>query len=277
MKRVMIDMESFREKEFLRREEHLQDVEPQHFIPGDEIKKKIHIVYVMTHVEICGGTKIILEHANHLCRAGQTVTLVSHFEQPLWFPFSKKINYIQVPFEKELAKGIPDCDVIIATYWREISECIDRGIAPVVYFEQGDYHLFDWEGVPEREKKYIYRQFQLVSYILTVSEGAASQIQRVFHRDAVVIHNAVNKKIFSPSWIFKHARKRKMTVLMVGSDKNQFKRMKDIKEAILEVMNKGYLICLIWITPDEPNSGFGTVYVNPKQKKSGNYFEKLIC
>lgn len=76
----------------------------------------------MTHVGICGGTKICFEHVNHLTRFNQRATIVSHFEKPTWFPIHKNVHYIQVPFEKELATGIPQCDVIVATYWREIYE-----------------------------------------------------------------------------------------------------------------------------------------------------------
>ncbi len=63
---------------------------------------------------------------------------------PNWFNLNKNVNFIQVPLEQILCENIPnDSDLIVTTYWREIYESIEQNIAPVVYFEQGDFHLFD--------------------------------------------------------------------------------------------------------------------------------------
>jgi hypothetical protein len=185
----MINLQAFRKGEFLRREKRLKHAQKQWLYISQTKHQQLHIVYVMTHIGICGGTKICFEHVNHLTRFNQRVTIVSHFDKPTWFPIHKDVNYIQVPFEKELATGIPRCDIIVATYWREIYECIAREIAPVVYFEQGDYHLFSWENVCERGKAYIFKQFQLVPFIYTVSRGGASiEIKKNFGRDSMVIN-----------------------------------------------------------------------------------------
>lgn len=86
------------------------------------------------------------------------MTIVAHYVKPAWFPI--EADYIQVPFDLELTKGIPDCDLIVATYWDHIQPCIETGIAPVVYFEQGDFHLFDYEKMNQTLKNYIQKQFQ---------------------------------------------------------------------------------------------------------------------
>ena len=136
MKRLF-DLAKFRQEEFLRREANLIQAHRQRLRRSDAFSGALHIVYVLTHTGVCGGTKIILEHACHLVLSGQKVTLVSHFEKPDWFLIDERVGYIQIPFTEELSFGIPACDVVVATYWREIFECILRGIAPVVYFEQG--------------------------------------------------------------------------------------------------------------------------------------------
>jgi glycosyltransferase involved in cell wall biosynthesis len=200
---------------------------------------------------------------------------VSHFEKPTWFPIDKEVEYILVPFERELASGIPPCDVIVATYWREIYECIAREIAHVVYFEQGDYHLFAWEGVSPREKDYIYKQFQLVPFIYTVSAGASEQISKIFGRDSAVIHNAVDHSIFyygpakrlSPN---PYNAEHTYTLAMIGSERNRFKGVEDIKRALPLLEERGYRVNLIWITPDEPLFPEGTVFVNPRQRLIGS-------
>src|SRR5690606_16234504 len=146
-----------------------------------EKEEPLHIVYVMTHVGICGGVKIIFEHANRLKRLGAKVTIVTHFVKPTWYPI--EAEYIQVPFDLELAKGIPDCDVIVATYWDHIQPCIETGIAPVVYFEQGDFHLFDYENMNLILKHFIHKQFKIPPFIYTVSQQAAEFIQNIYERE----------------------------------------------------------------------------------------------
>ncbi len=230
----------------------------------------LHIVYVMTHTGVCGGTKIILEQANQLVRQEQKVTLVSHFDKPDWFPVDNKVQYVQVPFSKELTLGIPCCDVVVATYWREIYECILRKKAPVVYFEQGDYHLFDWDHVDEREKAYIYVQYQTVPFLFTVSEGAADQIKNVFHREVDLIPNAIDERIFHPDPSKEHALE-VLRIAMIGSEQNEFKRIPDIRDAIRILEQRGYDVELYWVSPDMPMDPQGHLAVNPPQKTIGDF------
>jgi len=270
----MTDLKSFRDAEFARRETRLTQAERQILVPSREKKGALRIVYVMTHVGICGGTKIILEHVNHLSRFGQKVAIVSHFDKPTWFPMDSAVRYIKVPLERELALGIPPCDVIVATYWREIYECIARKIAPVVYFEQGDYHLFDWESVSPREKSYIYRQFQLVPFIYTVSAGASEQIEKIFGRKSKVINNAVDRSVFHPGpaerVLTQTADKsREYTLMMIGSESNESKGIEDIKKSLPLLEEFGYRINLVWVSPDQPSNPAGRVFVNPEQRVIG--------
>jgi len=246
----LFDLEAFRQQEFLRREANLKDAHWQELILCEAPSGPLHIVYVMTHVGVCGGTKIILEHANQLVQYGQKVSIVCHFDKPTWFPINPEVQYIKVPFDTELTFGIPPCHVIVATYWREIYECILRNIAPVVYFEQGDYHLFSWENVCERERNYIYAQFQTVPFIFTVSKGAADQIEANFRRKAEVIPNALNRSIFRPD--FSKMDDGVMRVAMIGSEQNAFKRLTDIKQAVKLLKDRGRTVELLWISPEEP-------------------------
>jgi len=270
----MIDLKSFRETEFLSRELQLRDAKKQELVETGDKHSQLHIVYVMTHVGICGGTKIILEHVNHLIRFKQRATIVSHFEKPTWFPLNKEVNYVQVPFEQELALGIPSCDVIVATYWREIYECIAREIAPVVYFEQGDYHLFAWQDVSQREKDYIYKQFQLVPFIYTVSQGASEQIKTNFGRDSTVINNAIDNKVFYHESLDSKQEKHEFTLMMIGSENNEFKRIGDIQEALSILSKSGYQLKTVWVTPDKPIHPIGSVFVNPEQSQIGSLLRK---
>ena len=214
----------------------------------EEKEEPLHIVDVMTHVGICGGVKIIFEHANRLKRLGAKVTIVTHFVKPTWYPI--EAEYIQVPFDLELAKGIPDCDVIVATYWDHIQPCIETGIAPVVYFEQGDFHLFDYENMNLILKHFIHKQFKIPPFIYTVSQQAAEFIQNIYEREAEVYPNAVDEKVFTPDGT--KMQSERPYLLMVGGESANFKGISYIMDAYESIKDE-FELDLYWITPETPS------------------------
>lgn len=231
--------------------------------------KPLQVVYLLGHVSVCGGVKIILEHANELIKCGAEVTLLSHFPKPEWFEI--QAIYFQVPFGIELARGIPsDCDVIVATYWDQLSACVESGIAPVVYFEQGDFHLWDWESVTDQKKKEIYALYQLPSYITTCSATGARKIREVFQRDATVFPNALNDQVFFP----KDTGIEGTDILGVGGEQATFKRIPDIWQACQLVQSKGFNITFTWVTQNTPSKPLGHVVVSPPQPALGDIYRQ---
>ncbi|MEH7301284.1 glycosyltransferase family 4 protein [Neobacillus drentensis] len=264
-------IQELRTKEFNNRLKRIPFATKQLLSKSNKMIENLHIVYAMTHVGICGGVKVIFEHCNKLQKLGVKVTIVSHFQKPSWFPV--EVEYTQVPFDLELAKGIPSCDLIVATYWDHIQACIETGIAPVVYFEQGDFHLFDYESMNRTLKNFIQKQFQIPPYIYTVSNQAAGLISKIYGREAQVFPNAVDETIFSTNGE-KEVGERPY-ILMVGGEHASFKGIPTIIEAYNMV--KGELdIDLYWITPGTPSedkkSQVTKVFVNPPQQKIGNLY-----
>jgi L-malate glycosyltransferase len=265
-------IQTLRTNEFNRRLARLPDAEKQLLT---RIRRKeddqLHIVYAMTHVGISGGVKVIFEHANRLKKAGARVTLVSHFQKPSWF--SIEADYIQVPFDLDLAKGIPSCDVIVATYWDHIQACIETGIAPVVYFEQGDFHLFDYDSMNGTLKNFIQRQLEIPPFIFTVSNQASKQIVSIYGREAKVIPNAVDEDIFTMNG--GKERGEKPYLLMVGAESAKFKGIADIISAYEKVKSE-FDIDLYWITPEQPSEAMkrrvAKVFVGPTQQKISSLY-----
>lgn len=265
-------IQTLRTNEFNRRLARLPDAEKQLLT---RIRRKeddqLHIVYAMTHVGISGGVKVIFEHANRLKKAGARVSLVSHFQKPSWFPI--ETEYIQVPFDLDLAKGIPNCDVIVATYWDHIQACIETGIAPVVYFEQGDFHLFDYDSMNGTLKNFIQRQLEIPPFIFTVSNQASKQIVSIYGREAKVIPNAVNEDIFTMNG--GKERGERPYLLMVGAESAKFKGIADIISAYEKVKSE-FDIDLYWITPEQPSEAMkkrvAKVFVGPTQQKISSLY-----
>lgn len=276
--KLLENIEKLREIEFAQREEKLKNAIPQKLVHKTKNKKYLNITYVMTWTEVCGGSKIILEQANRLTLLGHNVNLISHFPKPNWFPLNEKIKFIQVPWEKVLCEDIPkNSDIIIATYWREIYECIEQKIAPVVYFEQGDFHLFDRKALDDRTFNYINKQLQTVPYVFTVSSFAKEKLKEIYNKDSYVIPNAVDDKIF---FYKEHEKNDIINITIIGSEQAEFKKIPLIIEAVNRAKKDGYKIKLNWITPTKPEKINEEAIINPKQIVIGDTLRKTdiyIC
>ncbi|MCL2354894.1 MAG: glycosyltransferase family 4 protein [Oscillospiraceae bacterium] len=255
----------FREEQFVRRNRELKEGKPQKLIKANSKKENLHIVYVMVWTGVCGGSKIILEHCNRLVDMGQKVTIVSYWGNPDWFKLNSSINFIQVSLDKILCESIPACDVIVVASCKEIHEAIEQKIAPVIYFEQGDTHLFHPEKIGQEKFEHCRRQFQLAQFIYTVSSFARTKIKENYNREAKLIPNAIDRNIFYPNE-YKKFNTDKTVITAIGSENVSFKCIDNILAAIKILEKKGYEIDLRWITPDEPTKNIDVPYIlNPPQ------------
>ena len=275
----MEDIEYNKKLEFAKREERLKNALKQKLKYVNKNKKSLNITYVMTWTGVCGGSKIILEHANRLTKRGHNITLISHDNKPTWFNLDERVKFIQVPWKDVLCESIPKTsDVIVATYWREIYECVEQKIAPVIYFEQGDFHLFDLEKVEKRVYNYINKSLHTINYIYTVSSFAKQKLKEVYDVDSKVIPNAVDDKVF---FYKPHKENVVPNITIIGSEEAEFKKIQNIIDAIKLIKQKGYNVKLNWITPTKPKKNIDLdPIINPKQMVIGDTLRKTdiyIC
>ena len=261
-----------RKKELDYRLQRIPYSQKQNIVKLNNKKEKIHVVYVMTHVAVCGGSKVIFEHANLLTKKGISVTIVSHFEKPTWFDISA--NYLKVPFGIDLSSGIPLCDVIVATYYDHIQSCIDTGIAPVVYFEQGDIHLTNLSELDDTMKNFIKKSFEIVPFIITVSSRTSEQIKVNFNRDSIVFDNSIDTSMFNQKG--EHFSHTKPYMLIMGSAGVPTKKITYCIQAYQQIKKSGMDINLLWISPNEPPSELkpyvDQIFVSPSQEEIASLF-----
>lgn len=271
----------FRKAEFERRDLRLKHSRPMELVKTNEQKKRLHIVYVMTWVGVCGGSKIIMQHCNKLVERGHRATIVCHFPKPTWFPLSERVGFVHAPFGEVLGEYIPRCDVIVATYWKEIYECVEQKLAPVVYFEQGDSHLFEPESYGVERMSHIKKQISLAPFVYTVSSFAAEKLKEIFNAEAEVIPNALDKTVFFADKDTEEDKENKITITTIGSENIPFKCIYNIVIAVQILIKLGYNIEFIWISPDSP-SALTTipVKINLPQGEIGNCLRRsdiYIC
>lgn len=245
----------------------------------EENKISLNIVYIMVWTKVCGGSKIILEHANRLVRKNQNVTIVTYDEKPQWFKLEEKVNFIQVPEKENIKKYIPECDLIVATSWKCIYEAVDSNIAPVVFFEQGGSHLFEIENIDKNKLDIIKHRINLVPFVYTVSSYARDKMLEIYNQDAEVICNSVEPTVFYPREENNKSNDN-IELAIIGSEDFKFKNIEEILQAYRLLVSKYDNLQLNWITQTQPTKNPEKAIVNPPQKEIGNILRKsdiYIC
>lgn len=258
----------WRLKEYDRRVEALTG-EQQRLVERIRPEGPLHVVYAMAHARITGGAKVVFDHANHLSDLGVQVTIVCHDPRPTWYPV--RCDYVQVPFQVDLALGIPTCDVIVATYWDHVQACVDTGLAPVIYFEQGDFHLF--EEVEPTLLERVRKAVGSAAAVTTCSERIAGIMRERYGREvAEIFPNAVDREIFHPGSSDGDEEPTRPYLMMMGSDQVAFKGTAAVLQAWELVRQTGIDLDLVWVSPKPLVKPVGRVYVNPDQKLLGSLY-----
>jgi glycosyltransferase involved in cell wall biosynthesis len=232
--------------------------EPLQYAPA-VTEGPLRIAYPVNRVDACGGTRIIIEHANRLSRLGHQVTLVGHSARPEWIHL--ECAYRQVPYEVELMHGLGLCDLIVATYWDQLIEARLSGRARVLYLEQGDYHLYD--EISAEQQACVASQLRAADAVIAVSKSASVALRERYGIETVaVVSNGIDRSQFRPG--LRELGKRPY-MLVVGAQHNAFKRLDDAFAAWELLKAAGHDLELVWVTPTVPYVPTGHVVVAPSQ------------
>jgi glycosyltransferase involved in cell wall biosynthesis len=111
----------------------------------------------------------------------------------------------------------------------------------------------------------------LPNFVYTVSNNAANFLKQIYDIKQIdVFHNALDENIFYSEDVYNERVFPYM--LMVGSDKDEFKCIPDVIQAFKLIKERGYNLELFWITKDEPSCSYGNVYVRPPQEIIGELY-----
>ncbi|GAA2356689.1 glycosyltransferase family 4 protein [Dactylosporangium salmoneum] len=220
------------------------------------VPRALRLCYLMPRTDVGGGARVQFEHANRLAARGHDVTVLSHFAAPDWFDL--RARFRRVPFGIELAEAVPECDVIVAGYWDQIRAARSLGMAPVVHFEQGDFHLFD--AVDPVTFDVVGRNLAAADATITVAGTVAEVLRERYGVAATVVHNAVDPQVFTPSGPAPASDR--PYVLFVGWDGNEFKGMAEMRRVWSALSASADLV---WVTPRPPQEPLGKVVIAPSQ------------
>ncbi|HEX7615258.1 MAG TPA: glycosyltransferase family 4 protein [Thermoanaerobaculia bacterium] len=96
------------------------------------------IVYVLESLEMSGGVKVIIEHAEGLASRGHEVSIVTRDSRHSWIPVGVPVTEV-LQFDEST---IPPADVHVATWFPTVVPTVRARLAPKVFhFSQG------WEAI----------------------------------------------------------------------------------------------------------------------------------
>ncbi|WP_433210041.1 glycosyltransferase family 4 protein [Dactylosporangium sp. CS-047395] len=237
-------------------------------LPGSRavLAGPLRLCYLAPRTDVGGGSRILFEHGNRLTAHGHEVTVLSHFPRPDWIDV--RARFVQVPFGVELTSAVPACDVIVCGYWDQILAARALGKAPVVHFEQGDFHLF--EEIDRETFGIASRNLSAADATITVSATVATVLESRFGVTAGVVGNAVDRAVFTPNG--PPAAADRPYLLFVGWDGNAFKGMDEMRRVYSQLTATGRPLDLVWVTPRPPLVPLGRVVVAPDQPTLGALF-----
>ena len=92
----------------------------------------MNIAYVLDQPQLCGGVKVVFQHAAILRTLGHRVTVLANGPRPAWIGFAG--TYVDMT---GAPPRLPPQDLVVATYWTTVAPALALGAGPVVHFCQG--------------------------------------------------------------------------------------------------------------------------------------------
>ena len=228
----------------------------------------LRITYVLNHVLIRGGTKVLIEHTAQLQKRGHEVHIVSYFPRPDWIEVAA--DYIQVPPQRTLSEAIPPSDVIVCSVADQLADCALSWRAPVVHFEQGDTYLYEFSSLPAPEQERYRRMWALPVPVIAVSAGLERALGEALGRRPQRLPNALDHAHF-----FSDARPHPgpPRLLFVGAEQSRFKGVATVRAALGALRVQGRDFQAVWVAPEPPTSLFdGELHVAPSQSQLGEIY-----
>jgi glycosyltransferase involved in cell wall biosynthesis len=157
----------------------------------------MRLAYVLDQPELCGGVKVVFQHAQILHALGHRVTILAAGERPAWIPFDG--DFVDM---RSGPPALPRYDLLIATYWTtvDVAEHLDRG--PVAHFCQG------YEGdLPHLEpvRSRIEAVYRRPLPTLVAGPHLGELVRRRFGRQFRVTPPPLDPR-FRPSWRWRPRR-----------------------------------------------------------------------
>ena len=94
------------------------------------------IAYLLENTSLCGGVKVVFEHAQMLSEHGFSVTIFAKGEPPLWYDL-RNLKFLSVWRDfADVADALHSFDLVIATFYQQVLE-LKHASLKLIHFSQG--------------------------------------------------------------------------------------------------------------------------------------------
>ncbi|RDI41850.1 glycosyltransferase [Falsibacillus pallidus] len=251
-------------------------------IPADPpTKKKLKIAYVLPHLNLTGGLKMLLHQMEQLRKRGHQIYAVYKGDPgtravPNWYPIEVDGEII-VPPNESYVRHIEHCDIIVTGWYQQIPELLDLN-EKTFYWEQGHNWLFgDYPNLYEAQwiRQEMKNLYQTAIRMASVSSTVSTILKARYQKETEIIPNGVDTKFYFP--LTEEPKEDVLTILLVGNPFLRFKGFDVALKALRHVRDLGYQFKVKWVCQHHPDIGyvpFPIEYViHPSQEELRNHYQ----
>ncbi len=198
------------------------------------------IAYLLEDTSLCGGVKVVFDHARLLAEKGHEVTIATKTGQPDYFPLGKA-TFLQISGEFESSLSFLNSrDVTMATSYAQVLMLHSR-LDNLVHFSQG-YEGDCWYW--SHDKDNIEKSYGLPVPKVTISKRVMSILRERFSQGSFYIPQGIDLGLF-PQKEFPATIKK---IVVVGIWQNEIKAIRDAVSGFLKAKANGLDISLVRVS-----------------------------
>ncbi len=214
------------------------------------------IAYLLEDTSLCGGVKVVFDHARLLAEKGHELTIVTKTGQPDYFPLGKA-TFLQISGEFGSSLSfLSSRDMTIATSYAQVLMLYPR-LDNLVHFSQG-YEGDCWYW--SHDKDNIEKTYRLPVPKLTISKRVVSILRERFSQGSFYIPQGIDLGLFPQKEFSGTIRK----IVVVGIWQNEIKAIRDAVSGFLKAKANGLDISLVRVSPVPLSEEERSVY-NPDE------------
>lgn len=234
----------------------------------------MRIGYLISHIGMSGGIKVVLQHVTLLGKMGyEAVLITKKMENKMEFP-----EHLMI-FSKDNLDDIPNCDIYVGTTIRDVEYLFKHRKGKVVHLCQG-YEPIKYLGrikkefIPEkylkgratsilrqhldilkskRKIKKVESVYSLPTIKAAVSKHLVELIEKKYRQKCHLIQNGIDHKIFYPDEKRVWGENGIVRILSIGSKQVGFKGIEDTLHAVKLLKDKGVAVELVRVSPAPPS------------------------
>ncbi|MFZ4619441.1 MAG: glycosyltransferase [Bacteroidota bacterium] len=227
----------------------------------------LRICYLINSIlGVTGGNQTLLKQINAMVRKGHSVSIVTYTDRPAFMKILAEV--VKVPQGESMAQYVPDCDVVVGTYFLNALELKNVKAKSKVYFAQGDQFVFEDTSAEltgaQRKQLQEWKQLSKESYLqndvkfIANSRNLAGAVEQQYGRKAdAIVPVCVDQTIFRP--LQRSLLNKRPRILIVGPDMNgsameplTFKGIGDIRKALEKLTAKGIEFTAVRMSNSHP-------------------------